>query len=88
LSAALKAGGLRDQAPADGAFYLYARTSGFAPDSSNIAKRLLKETGVAATPGWDFDPDGGGAWMRFSYAGGERDIAEAAGILTDWFRRG
>lgn len=88
LKAALSAAGLTRIAPADGAFYLYADISAFGDDSATLAKRLLNETGVAVTPGWDFDPDCGGAWIRLSYAGTERDVTEAAERLTAWFRRG
>ena len=43
-------------APADGAFYLYADVSGLTRDSSAFCRQLLAETGVAVTPGRDFDP--------------------------------
>jgi aspartate/methionine/tyrosine aminotransferase len=45
--------------PADGAFYLYADISRYTGDSATFAKAMLRETGVAATPGIDFDPDRG-----------------------------
>jgi aspartate/methionine/tyrosine aminotransferase len=45
---------------------------------------MLAETGVAATPGRDFDPYHGDDWVRFSFAGSSDDIAEAARRLADW----
>lgn len=48
--------GLTEFAPADGAFYLYADVSRFSNDSFAFARTLLDETGVAVTPGADFDP--------------------------------
>ena len=42
-------------APADGAFYLYADVSEFTDDSVAFARAMLEQTGVAATPGVDFD---------------------------------
>lgn len=84
LAAALKAGGIVRMAPADGAFYLYADVSSIAPDSRELAAALLTETGVAVTPGWDFDPANGGSWLRLSYAGAETELREAAGRLSAW----
>jgi aspartate/methionine/tyrosine aminotransferase len=88
LLEALNAGGLNKTAPADGAFYLYTDISRLGPDAAVIAKRLLQETGIAVTPGMDFDPQDGGHWLRLSYAGAEAEVAEAAGILTAWLKRG
>jgi aspartate/methionine/tyrosine aminotransferase len=84
LIAALGEGGVQRMAPADGAFYLYADVSGHCDQSSDLAQRLLDDTGVATTPGWDFDPDGGGAWLRLSYAGSSDTIRAAAKLLTPW----
>jgi aspartate/methionine/tyrosine aminotransferase len=71
-------------APADGAFYLYADLSRWTEDSQAFCRRLLIETGIAATPGIDFDPLQGNHFMRFSFAGSTRDITEAARRLKDW----
>jgi len=38
----------------EGAFYIYADSSGLAPDSFTFARRILTEAGVAVTPGKDF----------------------------------
>jgi aspartate/methionine/tyrosine aminotransferase len=71
-------------APADGAFYLYADVSRFTEDSVAFCKRMLDETGIAATPGIDFDRARGKHFMRFSFAGATADMAEAAKRLKAW----
>jgi aspartate/methionine/tyrosine aminotransferase len=83
----LNAAGLTRFAPAEGAFYLYVDVSGLTRDSEGFCRRLLAETGVAVTPGLDFDRLDGGGWVRLSFAGSTEDIAEAARRLTDWLPR-
>jgi aspartate/methionine/tyrosine aminotransferase len=78
--------GLDRLAPADGAFYIYADVSALSNDSEAFCRRMLAETGVAATPGIDFDPDRGRRFVRFSFAGREADMAEAARRLQEWIR--
>lgn len=80
----MKAAGLNRFAPADGAFYLYVDVSLLTRDSEAFCRRMLAETGVATTPGLDFDPIHGGDWVRFSFAGSSEDIEEAARRLADW----
>jgi aspartate/methionine/tyrosine aminotransferase len=84
--AALKEAGFGTIAPADGAFYLYASVAPFGLDASDLAKRLLEDTGVAATPGFDFDPEDGHRWLRFSTAGAPHEIDSAANALVTWCR--
>lgn len=67
-------------APADGAFYYYADLGPQLErygSSSAYAAALLKETGVALTPGTDFDARLGHRTVRISFAAGERAIADA-----------
>lgn len=70
----------------DGAFYAYVDASRFTNDSLAFCKDMLRVTGVAATPGVDFDRVNGNRFVRFSYAGAPEIIAEAlkkmAGYLT------
>jgi aspartate/methionine/tyrosine aminotransferase len=47
----------------------------------------LTETGVAVTPGRDFDPIHGDSWIRLSFAGSTEDIAEACRRLAHWLPR-
>jgi aspartate/methionine/tyrosine aminotransferase len=76
--------GFTKLAPADGAFYLYADVSHLTDDSQSFCTRMLAETGVAATSGIDFDPQLGGRFVRFSYAGPTRSMEEAVKRLKIW----
>ena len=76
--------GFDDLAPADGAFYLYANVARWTNDSEIFCQRMLAETGVAATPGVDFDPFCGRQYVRFSFAGLTADMAQAAERLKAW----
>ena len=71
-------------APADGAFYLYADVAHLTNDSEDFCRRMLAETGVAAAPGVDFDPARGNRFLRFSFAGPEVEMVEAARRLQAW----
>ena len=67
-------------APADGAFYYYADLGPQLdryPDSAAYAAALLDATGVALTPGTDFDAANGHRTVRISFAAGPAAIAEA-----------
>jgi aspartate/methionine/tyrosine aminotransferase len=71
-------------APADGAFYIYADVTRLTNDSGEFCRRMLADTGVAATPGLDFDAERGHQFIRFSFAGSTADIAAAADRLREW----
>ncbi|WP_435201934.1 pyridoxal phosphate-dependent aminotransferase [Janibacter sp. GS2] len=74
-------------APADGAFYYWAdlgdHLDGFA-DAGEYAAALLEATGVAVTPGGDFDPVVGHRCVRLSLAAGPEAIAEALDRIIAW----
>lgn len=76
--------GLGEIAPADGAFYLYCDVSRLTGDSLEFTRQMLAETGVAATPGIDFDARRGHNFVRFSYAGTTADMTEALDRLARW----
>ncbi|MEE8189434.1 MAG: aminotransferase class I/II-fold pyridoxal phosphate-dependent enzyme, partial [Kiloniellales bacterium] len=78
LLEALPEAGFDSLAPADGAFYLYADVSRLTNDSEEFCRRMLAETGVAIAPGVDFDPERGNRFVRFSFAGPEAEMVEAA----------
>ncbi|MFP6696373.1 MAG: pyridoxal phosphate-dependent aminotransferase [Alphaproteobacteria bacterium] len=84
LLAELPKAGLDRFAPADGAFYIYADVAKFTGDAVAFCAKMLAQTGVAATPGNDFDPVNGASHVRFSFAGSEDDMAEACRRLRDW----
>lgn len=73
-------------APMDGAFYAYCDVRRHTNDSMEFARRMLAEAHVAATPGRDFDTRQGHRYMRFSYAGSNRDMVEALGRLERWLK--
>jgi aspartate/methionine/tyrosine aminotransferase len=87
LIAMLRQAGLGRFAPAEGAFYLYVELSALTRDSREFCRRMLTETGVATTPGRDFDPIHGDSWVRLSFAGSTEEIAEAARRLAQWLPR-
>ena len=76
--------GLTNFLPADGAFYLYADVSQFTSDSFEFASRMLEQAHVAATPGVDFDPVHGRAFVRFSYARSADEMREAVTRIAGW----
>ena len=84
LLAELPKAGFERFAPADGAFYLYADIAALTNDSRDFCSRMLRDIGVACTPGVDFDPRRGHATMRLCFAGATGDIAEAVRRLRGW----
>jgi len=86
LLAELPKAGIERFAPPDGAFYLYADVSPLTNDSEEFCRRMLKEIGVAATPGVDFDRARGHATLRLCFAGATEEIEEAARRLKNWKR--
>jgi aspartate/methionine/tyrosine aminotransferase len=86
LLAELPKAGFDNLVPADGAFYLYADVGKFTDDSLAFAKLMLEETGVAATPGVDFDEARGRRFIRFSYSRSTADMADGAARLQNWAR--
>lgn len=79
----LKRAGFSRFAPADGAFYVYVDVSDFTEDSFEFSQMLLRDYGIAACPGVDFDDVNGKDMMRFSYAGTEEDVREAMKRLME-----
>jgi aspartate/methionine/tyrosine aminotransferase len=61
--------GLGDGHEPDGAFYAYVDMSRFTNDSLAFCQDMVREAGVATTPGIDFDRVNGNRFVRFSYAG-------------------
>ncbi len=80
--------GLDRFASVDGAFYIYANVSQFTNDSEEFCRKMLKEIGVAATPGTDFDQDRGRGYIRFSFSGAPKVVEEAARRIKNWVPKG
>lgn len=80
--------GIVDVQPMDGAFYAYGDISPLldakTTDSMALATQILEQTGVAITPGLDFDLNRGKQWMRFSFAGKYKSMMEAFDRLDYW----
>ena len=84
LLEALPRAGFDRLSAADGAFYLYADIAGRRETSPDFCARMLRELSIAVTPGVDFDARRGDNFVRFSYCGGEEQMAEAAERLLRW----
>ena len=78
---------LGDHAPSNGAFYLYADVSALTDDSVAFAGRLLAETGVAITPGVNFDAYQGKTHVRLSYAGSITEMKKAVQRINAWLAK-
>ena len=76
--------GILGWGPADGAFYILADVRNLTDDSEAFCRRMLAESGVAATPGTDFDPGRGSGYLRISFAGSEEDVGGAMEALEAW----
>jgi len=87
LLSGLPKAGFDRLAPVDGAFYVYADISSLTNDSEIFCRRMLDETGVAATPGTDFDQGRGNAYVRFSFSGATAGITEAVERLQHWMTK-
>ena len=83
----LTAAGFDTIAPPDGAFYIYAYVGKVTEDSLAFARDILNESGVAVTPGLDFDPARGAKTIRFSYARDTEDIKEGLKRLQKFMQR-
>jgi aspartate/methionine/tyrosine aminotransferase len=71
--------------PPDGAFYIYADVARLTNDATALGATLLAETGIAATPGTDFGGPTAQTALRFSFAGAEDEVREAAQRLVGYF---
>jgi aspartate/methionine/tyrosine aminotransferase len=86
LLARLPAAGIDRLAPVDGAFYLYADISHLAADSAIWCADLLPATGVALTPGADFDSGAGHRFVRLAFAGTHERVVAGADRIAAWLR--
>ncbi|NVK19092.1 MAG: pyridoxal phosphate-dependent aminotransferase [Methylocystaceae bacterium] len=73
-------------APSDGAFYIYSDVAHLTNDAQAFCQKILADTGVATTPGVDFDSQRGHRFMRFSYAGCFEDMVEATKRLKAYLK--
>ena len=85
--AGLPAVGITRFAPPDGAFYVYADVSHLTDDSVRFCRELLEATGVAVTPGVDFDRERGHTTLRISYARSADTVREAMRRMAEFASR-
>ncbi len=72
-----------DMVEPDGAFYAFPDISRFGMTSTEFCTRLIREAGVAGTPGQCFGDD---RFIRFSYAASDEMLAEAMNRLETFVR--
>jgi aspartate/methionine/tyrosine aminotransferase len=85
MLAALPGMGLTRIAPPDGAFYIWADVGHLTDNAMVLAEQLLRDTGVATAPGFDFDPIEGHRFLRFSFAVSTPLVEDALARVTPWF---
>jgi len=83
----LAALGFRLASVPQGAFYVYADVSDLHPDSDALARRLIEEAGVAATPGMDFGSNAPERHLRIAYTTRVERIQEALDRIAGIVRR-
>ncbi|MGY4721714.1 pyridoxal phosphate-dependent aminotransferase [Naumannella huperziae] len=69
--------GITSYAPPDGAFYAWCDVSHLTDDSARWCAEMLAATGVAMTPGADFDPVHGHRFVRLCFAGSAQELNTA-----------
>lgn len=77
LLPALAAAGFIIAAEPQGAFYIYTDVSRLSTDSTALARRLIEEAGVAATPGLDFGSHLPHRHLRIAYTTHRERLLEA-----------
>ena len=70
----------------DGAFYFYIDISETKENSFTFVQKLLHETGVVLTPGFDFDKKFGKKTVRLSFSAESSIIFEAVDRLSKWLK--
>jgi len=68
----------------EGAFYIYANVAKLTNDSTSFCWDVLKQVGVAITPGADFGVNQPHLHVRFSYATGLQQLKEAVRRLKKY----
>lgn len=76
--------GITRIAPPDGAFYLWCDVSSLTDNSTQWCADALAATGVAMTPGIDFDSANGQHWVRLCFAGATGEMTDAMDRLQSW----
>jgi aspartate/methionine/tyrosine aminotransferase len=82
--------GLKDvfeiEAEPQGAFYLWARIDEYSRDSYEFSMRLLREAGVAVTPGVDFGKNDTDRFIRLAYTREVSELERAVERIRNYLR--
>jgi aspartate/methionine/tyrosine aminotransferase len=78
--------GLGDGHEPDGAFYAYVDRSRYTNDSLSFCQAMVRDAGVATTPGIDFDRVNGNRFVRLSYAGTGAAVEEGLDRIGRFLR--
>ncbi|MEJ2419964.1 MAG: aminotransferase class I/II-fold pyridoxal phosphate-dependent enzyme [Exilibacterium sp.] len=74
--------------PPEGAFYVYANVDALGRSGEEFAAELLRQTGVAITPGADFGQRETDRHVRFAYTTDERRIEEGLARIARYVANG
>ena len=69
-----------------GAFYFYINIKKLKIDSSAFVKKLLNDTGVALTPGIDFDTRNGKKTIRISFSSDRKSLIKGLNLFYKWYK--
>ena len=69
-----------------GAFYFYVNIKKLKIDSSVFVKKLLNDTGVALTPGIDFDTRNGKKTIRISFSSDRKSLLTGLNLFYKWYK--
>ena len=69
-----------------GAFYFYVNIKKLKIDSSAFVKKLLNDTGVALTPGIDFDTRNGKKTIRISFSSDRKNLLTGLNLFYKWYK--
>ena len=70
-----------------GAFYFYVNIKKLKIDSSIFVKKLLDDTGVALTPGIDFDIKSGNETIRISFSSDQKKLLSGLKLFYKWYKK-
>lgn len=74
----------RQYTKSKGSFYTYINVSKFTEDSTQLVNKILTDSGVALTPGIDFDKKHGRKTLRLSFSSSFENIRKGMNLLKKW----
>lgn len=70
-----------------GSFYTYIDVNEFTKDSKTLVRKILNESGVALTPGLDFDSLNGNRSIRLSFSSSFYNVKNGMDLLVKWIKK-